>query len=105
MGWNNKRGINKDSYQFVVFEGRDPEGKKIEKRKTVNLSHIANEKKRDIEAQRLFAIWQNETKNGPYVKKKITLNEFIDKWLELHAQGNLQPKTLLEYNKLLKRIR
>jgi integrase len=97
-----KRGEH--SYRLTVSCGYDKQGKKLRKYKTIDLSNIPP-KRQLTEAQRQFILFEEEVKKGLYVNSdKITFNEFIEKWLTDYANVNLQPKTLLEYKNLLKRI-
>ncbi len=97
-----KRGEN--SYRLTVSCGYDKLGKQVRKARTIDLSHISP-KKQQAEAEKQFILFQDEIKKGQYVdNEKITLEEFIQKWLADYANVNLQPKTLLEYKRLLGRI-
>lgn len=97
-----KRGDN--SYRLTVSCGYDKEGKKIIKRKTIDLSKIKPNKQLE-EANKQWILFKDEIEKGIYFDSgKITFEDFIDKWLKDYANVNLQPKTLLEYNKLLARI-
>lgn len=97
-----KRGEN--SYRLTVSCGYDKEGKQIRKTRTIDLSHVSP-KKQQVEAEKQFILFQEEIKKGQYVdNEKITFEEFIEKWLTDYANANLQPKTLLEYKRLLGRI-
>lgn len=97
-----KRG--ESTYRLIVSCGYNKDGRQIRKTRTIDLSHISS-KKRQAEAERQFILFQDEIKKGQYVdNEKITFQEFIEKWLTEYASINLQPKTLLEYNRLLRRI-
>lgn len=97
-----KRG--ESSYRLTVSCGYDKQGKKLMKRKTIDLVHI-KPNKRDEEANKQWILFKDEIEKGLYFDSgKITFEDFIEKWLKDYAQVNLQPKTLLEYNKLLTRI-
>lgn len=101
MGYK-KRGEN--SYRLTVSCGYDKEGKQIRHNRTIDLSHISP-KKQEAEAEKQFILYQEEIKKGHYVdNEKITFQEFVEKWLKEYANNNLQPKTLLEYKRLLGRI-
>lgn len=97
-----KRGEN--SYRLTVSCGYDKEGKQVRKTRTIDLSHVSP-KKQQAEAEKQFVLFQEEIKKGQYVdNEKITFEEFTEKWLTDYANINLQPKTLLEYKRLLRRI-
>ncbi|WP_160676737.1 site-specific integrase [Clostridium sp. C8-1-8] len=94
----------KNSYKLTVSNGYNKNGKQNRFFKTIDLSHIPP-KKQEAEAKRQFILYQEEIKKGCYVNnEKITFEEFINHWIENYANSNLQPKTLLEYGRLLKRI-
>lgn len=97
-----KRG--ESSYRLTVSCGYDKQGKKIVKRKTIDLSHIKPNKQLE-EANKQWILFKDEVEKGTFLDSgKITFEEFIQKWLKDYARVNLQPKTLLEYDKLLNRI-
>lgn len=97
-----KRG--ESSYRMTVSLGYSKEGKKQFKKKTIDLSHIPI-KKREEEAKKQFALFENDVKKGLFVdNEKITFEEFIDKWLIDYAIPTLAPKTLFRYKEILGRI-
>lgn len=94
-----KRGEN--SYRLTVSCGYNKQGKKIRKYKTIDLSNIKPNKQLD-EAQKQFALFENEVKKGLYLDAgKITFEEFTEKWLKDYAEPELAPKTLFRYKELL----
>lgn len=97
-----KRGEN--SYRLIAYCGYNKQGKQIRKTKTIDLSHISP-KKQMAEAEKQRILFEEEIKKGQHIdNEKITFEEFIEKWLTTYANHNLQPKTLLEYKRLLGRI-
>lgn len=94
-----KRG--ESSYRLTVSCGYDKSGKKLFKRKTINLSGIP-EKKREAEANKLLILFQEEVEKGIYLDSgKMTFEDFINKWLKDYAEVNLAPKTLARYKEIL----
>lgn len=94
-----KRG--KNSYRLTVSCGYDKEGKKIRKYRTIDLSHIKPNKQLE-EAQKQFALFQNEVEKGLYLDAgKITFEDFIHKWLKDYADHELAPKTLFSYKEII----
>ncbi|BAH07659.1 site-specific integrase [Clostridium kluyveri] len=94
-----KRGDN--SYRLTVSCGYDKKGKKIIKRKTINLSHIRPGKQLE-EANKQWVLFKDEIEKGIYLDSgKITFEEFIKKWLKDYAEAELAPKTLYRYKELL----
>lgn len=95
-----KRGEN--SYRLTVSCGYNKQGKKIRKYRTIDLSHIKPNKQLE-EAQKQFAIFEDEVKKGLYLDAgKITFEDFIKKWLKDYAEHELAPKTLFSYKEILK---
>lgn len=96
-----KRGDN--SYRLTVSCGYDKSGKKIMKRKTIDLSHIKSNKQLE-EANKQWILFKNEVEKGIFLDAgKITFEEFIEKWLRDYAEPELAPKTLFSYNDLLRK--
>lgn len=98
-----KRGEN--SYRLTVSCGYDSRGRKVFKRKTINLADIKPNKQM-AEAEKQFILFQEEVKRGLFLDGgKITFENFIVKWLDDYASPNLAPKTLFSYKDMLtKRI-
>lgn len=95
-----KRGEN--SYRLTVSCGYDKNGKKLFKRKTIDLSNIPSNKQLK-EAERLFILFKEEVEKGTYLDAgKISFEEFVEKWFKDYAEVHLAPKTLHEYRRLLK---
>lgn len=94
-----KRGEN--SYRLTVSCGYDKNGKKIVKRKTIDLSHIKPNKQKE-EANKQWILLKNEIEKGLFLDTdKITFEDFIEKWLKDYAEHELAPKTLHRYKELL----
>ncbi len=91
------------SYRIVVSAGYDTAGKKIRKRKTVNLPDGMTERQREKELNRLAVLFEQEVENGTYLDgSKITFAEFADKWLADYAEKQLAPGTLNPYKMRLR---
>lgn len=86
-----------DSWSVVVFLGKDPvTGKKKYKWHTVQ----GNKKKAEAELVRLL----RELQTGSYVEPhRITIAEYLDKWLEDYAKLNVSPKTFERYASIVKK--
>lgn len=99
-----KRGEN--SYRLTVSCGYDSKGKKIFKKKTINLPANMTEKQREKELQKQFNLFQEAVEKGTYLDgSKITFGEFINKWLVDYAEKELAPSTLHVYKtRIEKRI-
>lgn len=95
-----KRG--ESSYRLTVSCGYDKNGKKIVKRKTIDLSHIRPNKQEE-EANKQWILFKDEIEKGLFLDAdKVTFEDFIEKWLKNYAESELAPKTLHRYKELLK---
>jgi integrase len=87
-----KRG--KNSWAVVIFLGRDPSGKQHRK------WHAVRGTRRD--AQRELARLMNEINTGAYVEPaRMTLSEFLDRWLADYAKPKVSPKTYERYQEMI----
>lgn len=94
-----KRG--ESSYRLTVSCGYDKQGKKIVKRKTIDLSHIKPNKQLE-EANKQWILFKDEIEKGAFLDSgKITFEDFVQKWITDYAQPELAPKTLNRYKELL----
>ncbi|MDR3589092.1 MAG: tyrosine-type recombinase/integrase [Negativicutes bacterium] len=95
----------KNSWFLVVCSGSDGSGKRLRHTKTVKVSGNTPEAQ-EKEARRQLALFIAEIERGQIATSgKMTLTEFFDYWLENHAEGRHEPKTI-NYNKgLFKRIK
>ena len=92
MGNIQKRGNG--SYLLSVQVGAK-QGKKIRKTKTVKAKNKA-------EAMQKLAEFEREIETGTYIdSSKMTLEEFLELWLEEHVQRRLSPTTASNYRKLI----
>jgi len=91
-----KRGEN--SWRVTVSCGIGPDGKQIKKRRTIK---AANER----EAKKKAAVIEAEVHNGLFIDPtKLTLADFVERWLRDYAEKNLDPKTVEGYKEKLTRI-
>lgn len=94
-----KRG--ESSYRLTVSCGYDKNGKKVVKRKTIDLSHVKPNKQQE-EANKQWILFKDEIEKGLFLDTdKITFEDFIEKWLKNYAETELAPKTLHRYKELL----
>lgn len=94
-----KRGEN--SYRLTVSCGYNTNGKKIVKRKTIDLSHIKPNKQQE-EANKQWILFKDKVEKGLFLDAgKITFEEFIKKWLKDYAVPELAPKTLFSYKEII----
>jgi integrase len=87
-----KRG--KSSWAVVIYLGRDASGKERHK------WHSVRGTKRD--AQRELARLLHETNTGSYVEPaRMTVGEFLDRWLADYAKAKVLPKTFERYQEMI----
>ena len=85
----------KNSYRLIVSCGMDNDGNQIKKTRTVKASSPK-------EAEKLLAIFIAEIEKGQFVApSKLTLSDFVERWLRDYAETNLAPKTLFRYKQIL----
>lgn len=88
-----KRG--NDTWLIRIFLGRENG-----KRKYFNETFKGKKK----EAEALEIKKKNELNNGISIEhSKLTVGEYLDKWLEISAKGRLKERTYLDYIEYLKR--
>lgn len=94
-----KRGEN--SYRLIVSDGNGPGGKRKKHTKTIKIEGKTEAERKRI-AEKELAKFIAQIENNTFVEpSKLTFKDFIEKWLNEHADKNLTPKTVFEYNKLL----
>ena len=73
---------SKNTYRLTVSMWYTKDGTKLRKQKTIDLSHIPV-KKQLLEAQKQYALYENEVKKGRYIdNEKITFEDFTQLWLK-----------------------
>lgn len=89
-----KRG--KNSFRLIVEVGYDAKGKRIKRSKTIKASGIR-------EAEKELMRFQAEVDAGEYISpEKMSFEAFLDEWREKYAKKHLEPKTVENYNHMLK---
>ena len=88
--------LGKGKYQVVVEAGRDPAtGKRKRIKRTI--------KGREQDAELLLAKLQVDYKEGNYVEpNKITIAEWMNKWLHLYKKNSLRPTTWESYEVIIR---
>jgi integrase len=95
------RQRGKNSWQIIVSCGYDATGKKLSETKTVKKPSGMTDRQWEKELQKIALEFEIQIEKGEYYEpSKITITEFIDKWLEQHGK-NLEIKTLYRYQSLL----
>ena len=92
-GYFQKRG--KESYQLVYSDGKTSDKKQRRITKTVKA-------KDDKEAQKLLNLFVAEIEKGLFIgTPKLTLIDFVERWISDYSETNLAPKTLFRYKQIL----
>ncbi len=94
----------KGSYEIRVCLGYDINGKKICKSKTWRADPNMTEKQLKKALAKAEFEFEEEVKNGQFLKGEVKFADFSKKWLTDYAEPNLSPKTTERYRELLKRI-
>lgn len=94
-----RRGEN--SYRLIVSGGRTGEGKRKKYTKTIKVEGKTEaEKKRKCEKE--LAKFIAEVENNSFIEpSKLTLKDFIGKWITEYAEKNLAPKTIFRYKQMI----
>ncbi len=91
-----KRG---NSYQIVVDNGKDMNGKRIQETMTFRPDPSLIPKQRDKAANRAAAEFEEKVKNGVCIDgDKITFAQFYEKWYSEYAVIELEKTTLAGYD-------
>lgn len=94
-----KRGEN--TYRLIISSGRTGDGKRKKYTKTIKVegkTEAEKEKKCAIELAKFIAAVENNLFIEP---SKLTLKDFIEKWLDKYAEKNLAPKTIFRYKQMI----
>jgi len=90
-----KRGEGK--WRLVVSDGFSSDGRRLFHKKTVTA-------KNKTEAETLLALFIAEITKNEYVKPdKMTVEEFLNKWLKDYAEGSVEATTYKRYQALIKK--
>ncbi len=96
-----KRG---GSYRITVSAGYNTDGKQIKKRMTWKPAPGMTERQIKKELEKQAVLFERQVETGQFLDGSITLSEFITKWLEDHAEKQLQEKTVVGYKDMLPRV-
>ncbi|KAF1083877.1 Transposase [Sporotomaculum syntrophicum] len=109
-----KRGPN--SWKLTAACGLDAEKKQIRKTKTITVEQTCELKsckgcpkmkrcKARGEAEKQLALFVDEIEKGTFIEPtKLTLADFVERWLRDYGETNLAPKTLHRYKGILTRV-
>lgn len=87
------------TYQITVSCGYDIKGKKITETITFTPDPTLTPKKQDKAAEQFALQFEMKVKNGYAMDgRKITLQEFSERWFDEYAKNTLQPGTLKKYS-------
>ena len=98
---NGKRGI---SYQLIVTNGKDQDGKKIRHSKTWTPPAGMSEAKADAEAKYKAREFEQSIKEGFIADNRQTFAEYAEYVVKLKAAEGLKDRSILSYREHLKRI-
>lgn len=96
-----KRG---KGFSIRVSAGYNSKGKQIRKNFTWIPELGLTEKQLAKELQRQVMKFEELVRTGRVIDGNIRFNDFANKWLELHAEKTLSPKTIFDYKHQLIRI-
>lgn len=96
-----KRG---NSYSIRVSDGYRSSNDQIRKNFTWTPPAGLTEKQEEKELAKQISKYEDLVKTGRVADGNIKFEAFADKWLDLHAEKQLAPKTVFGYRKLLVRV-
>ena len=88
------------SVRIVVSGGYDSNGKQIRCTRTIEASKLSGltERQREKEIERQKVLFEQKVEGSAYLDgEKITLGEFVEKWMVYYAEKQLAPSTLKDY--------
>lgn len=95
-----QRGIN--SWQIIVSNGYDSQGKKLTKPKTVKRPEGMTDRQWDKELVKIALEFETSVQRGTYfAPSHYSLSDFITKWLDERGK-DFENKTLYRYESMLK---
>lgn len=93
------------SYRITVSTGRDIFGKKLRERTTFTPDPSLTPKKRQKAVEDFARDFEAKVLNGIVMDgRKITLKEFVDRWLKEYAPQHLEPGTIEKYQDELDKV-
>ena len=96
-----KRG---NSYSIRVSAGYNVQGRQLRKNFTWTPDPSMTEKQLSKELQRQIVHFEDLAKSGCLIDSSTKFEIFSQKWIALHAEKSLAPKTIQEYKRQLVRI-
>ncbi len=96
-----KRG---DTYRIRVSAGYDAAGKQIMRSTTWKPAPGMTQKQIDKELERQAVLFEEQVKSGTVADSSMKLATFADLWMEQHCKKQLAPKSIVENEKLLRRV-
>ena len=91
------------TYQITVSCGYDVKGKKLLETTTFTPDPAMSPKKQEKAAKEFAVLFEQRVKNGLAMDgRKLTLEEFANRWLSEYAEINLQPGTVCKYREELR---
>ena len=96
-----KRG---ESYRITTSTGYDGTGKQIRKTKTWKPAPGMTAKQIEKELERQAVMFEEQVKSGTAADSNMKFAAFADLWMEQHCKKQLAPKSIVENEKLLRRV-
>lgn len=96
-----KRG---DTYRIRVSAGYDAAGKQIMRSTTWRPAPGMTPKQIEKELDRQAVLFEEKVKSGTVADSTMKLATFAETWMEQHCKKQLAPKSILENEKLLRRV-
>lgn len=96
-----KRG---DTYRITVSNGYDAKGKQIRKSMTWDPAPGMTKKQIEKELDRQAVLFEEKVKSGTAADSSMKLATFAELWMEQHCKKQLAPKSIVENEKLLRRV-
>ena len=96
-----KRG---DTYRITVSNGYDAQGKQIRKTTTWKPAPGMTQKQIEKELDRQAVLFEERVKSGTAADSSMKLATFADLWMDQHCKKQLAPKSIVENEKLLRRV-
>ena len=79
--------INEHKYRLVVCQGYNSQGKKLRKRKTIQLDKTLTAKQIEKELNTRLVLFEQEVKNGSCLDgDNLTFAGFTERWLKDYAE-------------------
>lgn len=93
-----------ETYRITVSNGYDAKGKQIRKSMTWDPAPGMTKKQIEKELDRQAVLFEEKVKSGTAADSSMKLATFAELWMEQHCKKQLAPKSIVENEKLLRRV-